>query len=335
VRLFRPVPAPVTPTVFVSYSRKDTVVVQRVIRDLEALRIESWVDTSQLEVGDKLSNIEQAIEQSTLVFAYITESYLESRWCMKELELALAAPRVLVAPFVDSEKTLERLSSELRDEVNFGVLNDGSGYDETISELSYKAWTSLQAAEQLVTASDHILASPAVFSTRGYSQTELMERAKQELVLAGSNLRNWLTEEASRAQLTALVAERQIRVTLVLGTYEALEAISPEGATHLRDSVLEIKDMLAELGPEKRKLMKVHFHVGVVTLSAVFVDPRSADGILFFSPRWAIQFVPHDRFSCVIDKRVNSVELYNAIYGGLTLMIQGDAKTLEQMLAER
>jgi hypothetical protein len=327
--------ATVTPTVFVSYSRKDAAFVDRVIQALRNLRIESWVDTSQLEVGDKLSNIEAAITQSTLVFAYITESYLESRWCMKELELAMAAPRVLVAPFTDSEQTLAKLSSELRDEISFGVLSEGAGYDSTISELSYKAWVSLQAAEQLVTASDHILASPAVFSTRGYSPAELIQGTKEELILAGSNLRNWLTDEQSREQLTALVAERHVRLTLVLGTYEALEAISPEGATHLHDSVLEIKEMLDRLGPEQRKLMKVHFHVGVVTLSAVFVDPKSADGILFFSPRWAIQFVPHDRFSCVIDKRVNSVELYNAIYGGITLMVQGDAKTLEQMLAER
>jgi hypothetical protein len=324
-----------TPTVFVSYARTDAAFVDRVIRDLRVYHIESWMDTSHLEVGDRLSNIEEVIAQSTLVFAYITESYLESRWCMKELELALETQRVLVAPFVDSAETLAKLAPELRDEVSIGSLGVGSDYEAAIAELLHKAWISLQAAEQLVTADDHILASPTVFSTRGYSPTELMERTKDELVLAGPNLRNWLTEEESRRQLTALVAEKQVRITFVLGTYEALEAIYPEGATHLRDSVLEIKGMLDRLGAEERELMKVHFHVGVVTLSAVFVDPKSADGILFFSPRWAFQFVPHDRFSCVIDKRVNSVDLFNAIYGGVTLMVQGDAKTLDQMLAER
>ncbi len=328
-------PEPLTPIVFVSYARADTAFVHRVIQDLAARRIEAWVDTSRLEVGHKVSDIENAITQSTLVFAYLTESYLASRWCMKELKRALATPRVLTAPFVDSAETLERLSRKIRDEISFGVLNDGAGYDGTVSEIAHKAWTSLQVSEQLVTSSDHILASPAVFKTSGYSPPELMMRAKEELILAGSNLRNWLTDEKSRAQLLALVRDENVSVTLIMGTYEALAAISPEGATHLRDSVMEVKGMVDALDREQRGLMKVHFHVGVVTLSVVFVDPKSDDGILFFSPRWAIQYVPHDRFSCVIDKRVNSVDLFDAIYGGVTLMIQGDAKTLGEMLAER
>jgi len=322
---------PLTPRMFVSYARTDAAFVDRVVEDLAARRIEPWVDTSKLEVGDRLSNIEAAIAQSTLVFAYVTDAYLESRWCRRELELALAAPRTLVAPFVDSEETLAKLPTEIRDEISFGVLDDGAGYDDGISELAHNAWTSLQTAGRLVTGSDHILASRTVFNTRGYSQSEIIARTQEDLVLAGANLRNWLTEEQTRAQLVALVKERRVRVTLVLGTYEVLAAIAPAGATHLRDSVTDIRNMLNALGPEDRELMRVRFHVGVATLSAVFVDPRSDDGIVFFSPRWAIEFVPHDRFSCMIDKRVNAGELFDALYGGVTLMIQGDARTLDQM----
>jgi hypothetical protein len=68
-------------------------------------------------------------------------------------------------------------------------------------------------------------------------------------------------------------------------------------------------------------------------LSAVFVDPRAPNGILFFSPRWAIQFLPQDRLTCIIDKRINSADLFKAIYNGVLLMTQGDAKTIEQMLS--
>ena len=91
--------------------------------------------------------------------------------------------------------------------------------------------------------------------------------------------------------------------------------------------------MMASLDGPERRLMSAHFHVGASTLSAVFVDPRSPGGLLFFSPRWAIQFLPQDRLTCVIDKTINSPDLFKAVYNGVLLMTQGDAKTLEEMLA--
>jgi len=78
--------------------------------------------------------------------------------------------------------------------------------------------------------------------------------------------------------------------------------------------------------------MKAYFHVGATTLSAVFIDPESPDGILFFSPRWAIQFLPQDRLTCVIDKTKNSSALYKAIYNSVFLMTQRDAKSVDDML---
>jgi len=47
------------------------------------------------------------------------------------------------------------------------------------------------------------------------------------------------------------------------------------------------------------------------------------------------QFLPQDRLTCVIDKQVNSPGLYKAIYNGMLLMTQGDAMTVEDMLAAR
>jgi hypothetical protein len=55
---------------------------------------------------------------------------------------------------------------------------------------------------------------------------------------------------------------------------------------------------------------------------------------LFFSPRWAIQWLPQDRLNCVIDKTINSEGLFKAIYNGVLLMRQGDAKSPEEMAAE-
>jgi hypothetical protein len=225
--------------------------------------------------------------------------------------------------------------SELLDEVAFGRLGPDN-YLRSLMEISGRAWASLQETRRLVPSRDHILAGPEIFDTDGYSRADLMDRARDELIIAGPNLRSWLSDDDSKSGLVDLVKRRRVRVTLILATYETLRPISPEGAVHLRESVKDITQMLDQLdGPAERRLMSAYFHIGASTLSAVFVDPRSADGILFFNPRWALQFLPQDRLTCVIDKRINSPGLYKAIYNGVLLMTQGDARTLEDMLAAR
>lgn len=44
--------------------------------------------------------------------------------------------------------------------------------------------------------------------------------------------------------------------------------------------------------------------------------------------------MPQDRLTCVIDKKINSEELFRALYNSVLLMTQGDAKTIEEMAAE-
>lgn len=79
--------------------------------------------------------------------------------------------------------------------------------------------------------------------------------------------------------------------------------------------------------------MTAHFHVGAATLSAVIIDPTTPRGLLFFSPRRAVQFLPQDRLTCVVDKAENAEGLFKAIYNGVLLMTQGDAESVGDMLA--
>jgi len=311
----------IKPQIFVSYSHIDANYVQQVRRDLLSGNVDCWMDDA-IQTGDKLSPvIEDAISRSSLFFAYITKAYLESRWCMKEFQYALEAPGVTVVPFTDSQATLKE------------VLGPES-YAHSLMQLVGRSWASLQTFQRVVPADNHILAGPAIFDSAGYSRSDLMARTKRELILAGGNLRSWMSDEDSKNGLVALVQERRIRVTLILATYETLRPISPEGAIHLRESVKDIRQMTDRLAEKDRDLMRVYFHVGAATLSAVFIDPDSPHGLLFFSPRWAIQWLPQDRLNCVIDKTINSEGLFKAIYNGVLLMRQGDAKSLEEMAAE-
>jgi hypothetical protein len=95
--------------------------------------------------------------------------------------------------------------------------------------------------------------------------------------------------------------------------------------------------MLEHLTITERQRMQAFFHPGAATLSAVFIDPDSADGILFFTPRWAVQYISQDRLTCVIDKKVNSAALYDAIYSSVNQLMTQRTTTLslEDMLKKR
>jgi hypothetical protein len=322
----------IRPQVFISYSRKNEDYIRKVRSDLFKSQLDCWLDIADVQAGERLSPaIQTAISQSTLFFAYVTRFYLESRWCMEEIRYALHLSGITVAPYVDSQDTLDAIPSELLNEVAFGLLEPVT-YARSLLEVSGRAWASLQTSQQVVPSTDHILTGPAIFDSAGYSRSDLMARTEDEIVLAGPNLRSWMSDDDTKLSLIELVNRRRVRVTMIMATYETLRPIAPEGAVHLRESVKDVKEMLGMLDREKRRLMSAHFHVGAATLSAVFIDPKRPEGILFFSPRWAIQFLPQDRLTCVIDKKINSPSLFKAIYNGVLLMTQGDAKTVDDML---
>lgn len=324
----------IRPKIFISYRTLDGAKVDRIERDLRQSGVESWRD-NQLEPGDRLKRVifEHAIPECCLFFAYITKEYLGSEWCMNELREAIAATGVAVAPFVDSASTLDLIPKALRDEVRFELMTDETYWDSILA-LSGKAWASLQAVQRLVPSENHILTGPEIFKSPGFRRADLLRRVRKELVLAAPNLRSWLSDPDSRLGLVDLVRQRRVRVSLIMATYESMRPLAEEGAQHLRQSALDIRQMLGLLDPAERTLMRAHFHVAATTLSAVFVDPEEDDGILFFNPRWAIQFLPQERLTCVIDKTINPPSLYNAIFNSVLLMTQSDALTIDDMLRE-
>jgi len=323
------------PQVFISYSSKDKGIVLKLRDDLIKAGIECWVDISRITAGDRLEDaiFGDGIPQCNLFLAYITQNYLESKWCRQELERALESRRVSVVPLADSEQSLAAIPQTLRDTVHCGVMNMDH-YADFVLELTGKAWSSLQSTRRLVHSENYLLAGAGIFDMEQYRRESLLKNVKKELILAAANLRSWLSDPGSRQQLIRLVKTTEVTVTMILATYETLRPLAPEGAEHLRQSAEDIKEMMKALTDEERKRMRAYFHIGATTLSAVFVDPESPDGILFFSPRWAIQFLPDDRLTCVIDKSINSATLYKAIYNSVLLMTQRDAKSVDEMLTK-
>lgn len=78
------------PHLFLCHSSRDKAFVRQLARDLNKLGIDAWLDEWELEPGESLhSQIGWALERSKYVGALITPSFLESRWCLDELDHAL------------------------------------------------------------------------------------------------------------------------------------------------------------------------------------------------------------------------------------------------------
>jgi len=71
--------------VFISYSRKDLVFVERLARDLEAAGLDVWYDLSGLEVGTRWGlEIQDAIRKSRYIIIVLSPNSVVSEWVERE-----------------------------------------------------------------------------------------------------------------------------------------------------------------------------------------------------------------------------------------------------------
>jgi hypothetical protein len=75
--------------VFISYSRKDLVFVERLAKDLQAAGLQVWYDLSGLEGGTRWGReIQNAIKQSQVFVVVLSPNSIDSEWVEKEFMYA-------------------------------------------------------------------------------------------------------------------------------------------------------------------------------------------------------------------------------------------------------
>jgi len=95
--------ADLAPDVFVSYAHEDKPFAHRVAAGLEEEGCRVWVDDFELRVGDSLTErISQAAVSADFAVVLVSPASVESKWCKRELQIALATGlsegRTLVLP---------------------------------------------------------------------------------------------------------------------------------------------------------------------------------------------------------------------------------------------
>jgi len=77
-------------SIFISYSHADKTVARALARALETAGARVWIDEGELRAGDSIIEvIATAIVDVDFVVAIVSKASVESRWCTKELALAL------------------------------------------------------------------------------------------------------------------------------------------------------------------------------------------------------------------------------------------------------
>jgi hypothetical protein len=82
--------AAILPSIFISYSHADKELARALAEALRGHGLKVWIDQGELKVGDSLiERIATAIADIDFFLALVSESSRDSKWCRKELALAV------------------------------------------------------------------------------------------------------------------------------------------------------------------------------------------------------------------------------------------------------
>ena len=120
--------------VFISYSKMDKPLVEKITADLKRNRITYWLDNEQLEPGDHISQtIVKGLEGSRYVLCCFSRNQLKSGWCHTEYEAVLNK----VISRTTGQRILPLILDDLRDE-EMPLLVSSYKYERYSDSIGYQ-----------------------------------------------------------------------------------------------------------------------------------------------------------------------------------------------------
>ncbi len=102
--------------IFISYSRHDTEIVNKIVSILEHEGFKIWIDKNGIESGDAFKHvIVKAIEQSSCVLFFSSIASNSSKWTAKEIGVAAYENKCIIPILIDNSK--------YNPEVKFDLIN--------------------------------------------------------------------------------------------------------------------------------------------------------------------------------------------------------------------
>lgn len=123
------------PDIFISYSRRDKIKVDKVVEFLRYRGFTVWIDREGIEGGDKFRGIiANAIEKAKILLFFSSESSNSSEWTKKEVFCAKEDKKCIIPIKLDKSKYNIDIRLELID-LDFIDLTETLKYNEEIERL--------------------------------------------------------------------------------------------------------------------------------------------------------------------------------------------------------
>ena len=125
------------PTIFVSYSRQDTEIAERLINDLARAERDYWLDTTAIKGGDDwILTIAEGIRNSYAMIVIVTANSLDSRWVRDEILWARRKKKpILPILFADVEEMDQYLLLVSYQEIDFFEQDYQKAFDWLLKSL--------------------------------------------------------------------------------------------------------------------------------------------------------------------------------------------------------
>lgn len=134
------------PQVFLSHSKQDKEIIERLANDLRRARINVWYDEWEIPPGESFRRkiFQDGIPNCDLFFIYITPNSKDSLWVTRELDAAFiqetSPDSGSMAIFVDSDTTRTSLSPDIR-ALHSPILNSETTiYYDALANIISRTW---------------------------------------------------------------------------------------------------------------------------------------------------------------------------------------------------
>ncbi len=121
--------------IFISYSRKDESIVDKIVEGLESNGLNVWIDRSGIESGEAFKSIiVSAINRSSIIVFFSSKYSNESYWTTKEISVAFHKKKTIIPVKLDTAEYNDEIIFDLVN-LDFIDLTDKKKFDEEVKRL--------------------------------------------------------------------------------------------------------------------------------------------------------------------------------------------------------
>ena len=252
-------------SVFISYSRKDKLFVQKLNDALDNAGVQAWVDWEGIELAsDWMQRITNAIQTHDAFIFVMSPDSLKSKVCADELELGIKLNKKLI-PVLFREPQKDQSMHEKLAATNWVYMREGDNFDETVPKLVEAIQTDLE----WVSRHTQLLNQATEWENRNKNNsyllqgTSLEEAEKWMAEASGKENRQVLPLQAEYIRQSRKAAERRQR--MMMGGISIALVVS---------IVLSILALVARNDARKQEVIAIDSKNIAITAQAIAEDNR-------------------------------------------------------------